>query len=255
MKTMPEGHHEGTAPVTEASPSTCPRLGLGIDAGGTYTDAAICDLQLDRVLQKAKAQTTKWDFTIGIRQVLDQLDADLLSKVDMVALSTTLATNAIVEGRGQPVGLLVMPPYGLFDDGDIAHRPLRIINGKLEIDGTVLAPVNPDQVRCYVRELIEQRGVRAFAVCGYASHVNPAHELEVKDLIRQECDLSVTCGHDVSEGLNYKVRATTAALNAQIIPYLESLIDHVQQVLKQRGIHAALAFMSEPSLLTTIKVA
>jgi len=255
MKTMPEGHHEGAAPVTEASPSTCPRLALGIDAGGTYTDAVICDLQLDRVLQKAKAQTTKWDFTIGIRQVLDQLDADVLSKVDMVALSTTLATNAIVEGRGQPVGLLVMPPYGLFEDGDIAHRPLRIIHGKLEIDGTILAPVNPDQVRRYVRELIEQRGVRAFAVCGYASHVNPAHELEVRDLIRREGDLSVNCGHDVSVGVNYKVRATTAALNAQIIPYLESLIDHVQQVLKQRGIHATLMVVRSDGSLMNAKAA
>ena len=233
-----------------AQSATASRLGLGIDAGGTYTDVAIYDFQSDRLRQKAKALTTKWDFTIGIDEALAALEADVLRRVDLVALSTTLATNAIVEGRGQPVGLLVMPPYGLFDEEDIAHRPLRIIQGKLEIDGSVLAPVNPDQVRRFVHELIDRHGVRAFAVCGYASHANPAHEIDVKKAIRQECNLSVTCGHEVSEGLDYRLRATTAALNGRIIPNLETLIDHVQAVLMRRGIHAPLMVVrSDGSLM------
>lgn len=249
---MPEGRSGDALP---AKPSTVSRLGLGIDAGGTYTDVVICDFQSDRILQKAKALTTKWDFTIGIGQALNQLDADVLQQVDLIALSTTLATNAIVEGRGQPVGLLLMPPYGFFDEEDVFHRPFRVIQGKLEIDGTILAPVNPDQVRRFIHELIDKDGVRAFAVCGYASHVNPAHELEVKDMIRQECNLSVTCGHDVSEGLNYRIRAITAVLNGQIIPYLEALIDHVQVVLKQRGIHATLMVVKSDGSLMSAKAA
>lgn len=253
MKSTQEGHPEDALPSSAAKPSTASGLGLGIDAGGTYTDAAVCDLQSDRVLQKAKAPTTKWDYTIGIGQALDQLDADVLRRVDLVALSTTLATNAIVEGRGQSVGLLLMPPYGLFDEEDVFHRPFRLIQGKLEIDGTVLAPVDPGQVRRSIHELIDQHGVRAFAVCGYASHANPAHELEVKDLVRQECDLSVTCGHDVSEGLNYRIRAITAVLNGQVIPYLEALIDHVQQVLKQRDIHATLMVVRSDGTLMSAR--
>ncbi|MEI6809043.1 MAG: hydantoinase/oxoprolinase family protein [bacterium] len=251
----PESRPGDALPATAAKPSTASRLGLGIDAGGTYTDVVICDFQTDRVLQKVKALTTKWDFTIGISQALDQLDVDVLRQVDLVTLSTTLATNAIVEGRGQPVGLLLMPPYGLFDEEDVFHRPFHVIQGKLEIDGTILAPVNPDQVRRFIHELIDKQGVRAFAVCGYASHVNPAHELEVKELIRQECDLSVTCGHDVSEGLNYRIRAITAVLNGQIIPYLEALIDQVQQVLKQRGIHATLMVVKSDGSLMSAKAA
>ncbi len=253
MKITPEGRSEDASLTATAKPSSASRLGLGIDAGGTYTDAAICDFQSGRVLRKAKAPTTKWDYTIGIGQALDQLDPGLLRQVDLVALSTTLATNAIVEGRGQSVGLLLMPPYGLFDETDVFHRPFRLIQGKLEIDGTVLAPVNPGQVRRSVHELIDRHGVRAFAVCGYASHANPAHELEVKDLIRQECDLSVTCGHDVSDGLNYRIRATTAVLNGQVIPYLEALIDHVRQVLKQRGIHATLMVVRSDGTLMSAR--
>ena len=243
-------HVHSHAPSDAARASTASRLGLGIDTGGTYTDVAIYDFQSDRMLQKAKALTTKWDFTIGIDEALTALGADVLGRVDLVALSTTLATNAIVEGKGQPVGLLVMPPFDRFDEEDIDHRPIRIIQGKVAIDGSIRTPVNPDQVRRFVRELIDQHGVRAFAVCGYASHANPAHELEVKKVIRQECNLSVTCGHEVSDGLDYRLRATTAALNGRIIPNLEALIDQVQIVLKHRGIRApVMVVRSDGSLM------
>lgn len=252
MKILPTSGAKDTFPSSAAEPPAASHTGLGIDAGGTYTDAVIYDFRSDRVLQKAKALTTKWDFTIGIGEALDGLGAEALRHVDLVALSTTLATNAIVEGRGQPVGLLLMPPFGMFDEEDIAHRPIRVIQGKLKIDGTVLTPVNSDEIPHCVHELIRQHGVRAFAVCGYASHTNPAHELEVKEIIRRECSLSVTCGHEVSDGLDYRLRATTAALNARIIPNLETLIDQVQTVLKRRGIHATVMVVrSDGSLMDT----
>ena len=252
MKILPETSTKDAVPSKAAEPSTASRMGLGIDAGGTYTDTVIYDFQSDRVLQKAKALTTKWDFTIGIDDALAGLGADLLHRVDLVALSTTLATNAIVENRGQPVGLLLMPPFDTFDEEDVAHRPLRIIQGRINISGTVLVPVNPDQVRRFVHELINHHGVRAFAVCGYASHANPALELEVKEIIRRECTLSVTCGHEVSDGLDYRLRATTAALNGRIIPNLENLIDHVQVVLQRRGIQApVMVVRSDGSLMDT----
>lgn len=85
-------------------------IGLGIDAGGTYTDIVVYDLLHSKTLGKTKALTTKWDFTKGISQALSGLDAEQLKHVQLVALSTTLATNAIVKGNGQKVGLILMPP-------------------------------------------------------------------------------------------------------------------------------------------------
>ncbi|MDP7348863.1 MAG: DUF1638 domain-containing protein, partial [Phycisphaeraceae bacterium] len=214
------------------------RLGLGIDAGGTYTDAVIYDFERHEVIQKAKALTTKWDFAIGIGRALDQLDGERLRQVDLVSVSTTLATNAIVEGQGQKAGLLIMPPYGLFDPSDITHRPIAIVDGRMEIDGSEIAPINPDQIRQIVHDMIERQGVAAFAVTGYASHNNPAHELQIKRIIQAESDASVTCGHEVSEGLNYRIRAQTAALNARIISCLETLLGQLHELLPQRGIDA-----------------
>ena len=231
------------------------RLGLGIDAGGTYTDVVIYDFENHTLVQKAKSLTTKWDFTVGIERALDQLDASRLGHVDLVSISTTLATNAIVEGRGQKAGLLIMPPYGLFHPEDITCRPLEIIDGRLEIDGAELQPVDPEQVRRVVADMVERGQVQAFGVTGYASHNNPTHELAVKAIIQEETGLSVTCGHEVSEGLGYQVRAATAALNARIIPCLEALIDDVQRSLGGRGVRAPKMVVKSDGSLMSVRTA
>jgi N-methylhydantoinase A/oxoprolinase/acetone carboxylase beta subunit len=231
------------------------KLGLGIDAGGTYTDVALYDFESGEVVEKAKALTTKYDYTIGIRGALDQLDPARLAGVNLVAISTTLATNAIVEGRGQKVGLLLMPPYGLYEEGDVSHAPMAVIQGKMEIDGTEMLPVDPEQVRSIVRDMVDTQGVGAFAVTGYASHTNPSHELQVKAIIQELTNLPVTCGHDVSEGLNYRVRAETACLNGRIIPCLEQLLDDVQAVLATRNIAAPVMVVKSDGSMMNVQTA
>ena len=214
------------------------RLGLGIDAGGTYTDAVIYDFAAHAVLDTGKALTTKWDYTVGIENALDTLDPEKLKEVDLVAVSTTLATNAIVEGLGQTVGLLVMPPYGLFESEDIPHHPTAPIAGSLDIDGSEITPIDPEQVRRVGRELVERHRVGAFAVSGYAGVVNPAHELQVKTILTEQTGLHVTCGHQLSELLNFRTRADTAVLNARIIPRLKKFLREAELSLRNRGINA-----------------
>lgn len=75
------------------------KLGLGIDTGGTYTDAVLYNFDTGEVASAAKAPTTKENLEIGILQALDALDSEHLKDVKLVSLSTTLATNACVEGR------------------------------------------------------------------------------------------------------------------------------------------------------------
>ena len=246
--------------------------GLGIDAGGTYTDAVIHDFSAGTpaagtpaagpsaeasypLVEKAKALTTKWDYTIGIDEALDKLDPKNLRSVNLVSVSTTLATNAIVEGRGQEVGLLVMPPFGWKEVENFKHNPIAIIDGQMAINGQEKVPVNPAQVSRIVKEMIERHRVKAFAVAGYAGHVNPSHELLVKRIVRDETGYPATCGHDVSEGLNYRVRAETAALNARIIPYLDSLFQKVQESLERRGIHAPVMVVKSDGSLTSLQTA
>jgi N-methylhydantoinase A/oxoprolinase/acetone carboxylase beta subunit len=222
--------------TVDGGPSQTARLGLGIDAGGTYTDVVLFDIQEDRVLERAKSLTTKWDFTLGISEALEQLTPAHIGQVELVSISTTLATNAIVEGRGQKVGLLIFPPYGLFTPSDISFRPIGVLEGQMEIDGRVIQPVDSPQVRREIHRMMEDGKVGAFAVSGYASHVNPTHELEVKAIIEQETGLHVSCAHELSEKCDYRVRSVTAALNASIIPVLDAFLRDVERVLQQRGI-------------------
>lgn len=213
-------------------------MGLGIDAGGTFTDAVIYDLSGKNLLVKNKTLTTKWDYSEGIYAALTGLDPSLLASVNLIALSTTLATNAIVEDKGQKVGLLFMPPYGLFEPGDIPHEPKALVSGRMEITGEPIAPVDEAEVVRVARTMVRRHKVKAFAVSGYAGVINPDHELAVKRILKKETGLDVSCGHELSDILNFRTRAYTAITNARIIPLLTRLLSDTQKVLQSFKIRA-----------------
>ncbi|HSJ56816.1 MAG TPA: hydantoinase/oxoprolinase N-terminal domain-containing protein, partial [Anaerolineae bacterium] len=83
-------------------------LVLGIDTGGTYTDGVLLEYESRRVLASHKSLTTKRDFSIGIENVIDGIHIDDPASIRMVSISTTLATNAIAEGKGKRVALLLI---------------------------------------------------------------------------------------------------------------------------------------------------
>ncbi len=212
-------------------------LGLGIDAGGTYTDAVLYSFDESRVLSKAKALTTKWKYSQGIMNAVQSLPPGKLKEVDLISISTTLVTNAIVESNTRPVGLLVMPPGRLGVD-EIDHTPTRIIRGRMSIDGTVLEEIDPEEVRKAALEMVTSHGVSAFAVSGYGGSVNPELELQVKEQIRSATGLDVCCGHELSGSLNFYVRARTAVLNAGTIPIMEEFLSEMRLVLDNEGLRA-----------------
>ena len=239
---------------TTAQPRTA-GIGLGIDAGGTYTDAVVYDFTTKSTRCKGKALTTRWDFTVGINRALEKLDPDQLKQVEMVALSTTLATNAIVEGEGQRVGLLLMPPYGIYQPGDFAHEPKALIPGRLSITGEETEPVDQDRVRQIVTRMVEKDRVGAFAVSGFAGAINPEHEMTVKRIIHEETGLWVTCGHELSTILDFTIRATTAVLNARIIPRLGRLIVNLENALQRKGILAPIVVVKGDGTLMRAEMA
>ena len=83
-------------------------IGIGIDTGGTYTDAVVCDMSTKTVVCSGKALTTKSKLEIGIANALDTLDQDYVKRAEVLALSTTLATNACVENKGSRARLLMI---------------------------------------------------------------------------------------------------------------------------------------------------
>ncbi|MGD8465175.1 MAG: hydantoinase/oxoprolinase family protein [Anaerolineae bacterium] len=222
-------------------------ISLGIDTGGTYTDAALVDQASGRVLCSAKALTTRRDLSIGIGQAIDavfrQDSAPTPSQVDLVALSTTLATNAIVEGQGSPVCLILIGydaeliQHYDFED-DLVTDDVVYLRGGHDIHGDPVAPLDMTTLRQEV--LARKDQVEAFAVSGYFGVRNPSHEQEVRAAIEALTGLPVTCGHELTTRLNSVRRATTVALNARLVPLLRELIDTLRRTLLERSINAPL---------------
>jgi N-methylhydantoinase A/oxoprolinase/acetone carboxylase beta subunit len=230
-----------------ATGGTFVTIALGIDTGGTYTDAALVNHTTGQVLCAAKALTTRRDLSIGIGGAIDaafqQPGAPAPDSVNLVALSTTLATNAIVEGQGSPVSLILIGydpelirQYGFEDE--LVTDDVVYIDGGHDIHGDEAMPLDEQALREAV--LARRHRVEAFAVSGYFGVRNPAHELRARELIEDLTGLPVTCGHDLTTRLNSVRRATTVALNARLVPLLRELIGTLRHTLDERGIHAPL---------------
>jgi N-methylhydantoinase A/oxoprolinase/acetone carboxylase beta subunit len=227
---------------------------LGIDTGGTYTDAVLVD-GANRIIASAKSLTTRHDLTIGIGNALDGLARDSLQEVCLVALSTTLSTNSVVEGKGAPVGVL-LPGYqdqqvrksGLLDifDPDLVTT----VPGGHDAVGIEAVALDETQVRQAIER--QMKRVSAFAVSSMFGVRNPAHEVRVRELIQELCSRPVTCGHELASGLDAPRRALTVALNARMVPIIHELIIAVQTILEAREIHAPLMMVrGNGSLITT----
>jgi N-methylhydantoinase A/oxoprolinase/acetone carboxylase beta subunit len=232
-------------------------LGIGIDAGGTYTDAVLYDFNGDEVIGWSKAITTHDDYSVGISNALDELlskvGAELTKRISLVSLSTTLATNAIVEGKGGRVGLILIG-YDQHTLKKIDLHPRAVIRGKYTINGEEIEPLDSQEAVEAIGELL-RKGVDAFAVSSEVGVRNPEHELKVKALIRGCCDLPVVCSSELSSELNCVKRANTSFFNARLIPLVTNLLKSVKKVLRKRGIDAPIMVVKGDGTLMSERVA
>ncbi|MEA5073948.1 MAG: hydantoinase/oxoprolinase family protein [Eubacterium aggregans] len=206
---------------------------LGIDTGGTYTDAVLYQQEQQAVLAKSKSPTTRGDLAVGIQKSIEALDIKEPGAVAKVVLSTTLATNAIVEGEGRPAGLIIIgePPKGELPQGEVQR-----INGRVNVKGKEVIPLDPLEVRAACDALVGK--VEAVAIAGMMSVRNAVQELAVKAEVKACCGVPVVCSHELSSKLGFHDRTVTTVLNASLIPIIEGFIQAVEKALKALGITA-----------------
>ena len=195
-------------------------LGLGIDTGGTYTDAAILRMDDGTVLSKAKALTTRNDLAVGIGNAIDKLDHSLFKHIRLLAVSSTLATNSVVEGKGCRVGLIVIGHDAV---ANIPVDELHADQGRPQPPGgEKRSELDMDAAQEFVGRVKDK--VDAFAISGYLSVRNPEHEIAVKKMVQSLTPHPVVCGHELSSALGFNERTITAVLNARLIPIIADLI-------------------------------
>lgn len=218
------------------------KLGLGIDTGGTYTDAVIYDFKSKKVMAKAKALTTKDNLAEGIIQSLSGLPQEQFSDILLVSLSTTLATNACVEGKGARGKLVLIgydiqlltklrSKYGLPETDEMI-----LISGGHNQQGQVLSQPDWSSLERQIRETDAKAD--AYGVVEYWGIRNAEFEQEAKRLIRQWTGKPVVCAHELSSEINSLRRASTTLLNSGLIKLIDDLLDSVKEGMTRMGISA-----------------
>ncbi|MGH8319014.1 MAG: hydantoinase/oxoprolinase N-terminal domain-containing protein [Steroidobacteraceae bacterium] len=244
----------------KAEPIESPELWIGLDTGGTYTDAVALHGGR-RVIASAKALTTHWDLSVGLgaalRSVLNALPEGARQRISLVSVSTTLATNAVVENRFSPICAILV---GFNDrmaaetgiEKQLGGRVVRVRGGH-DPTGVEEQPLDEAAVEAAVADFGPR--VEAFAVAAQFSVRNPEHELRVRERIRALCRKPVTLSHELSAQLNAPKRALTAALNARLVPHIRHLLDAVGQTLERLGLHAPLMIVKGDGTLMRSSVA
>ncbi|MFO8191468.1 MAG: hydantoinase/oxoprolinase family protein, partial [Bacillota bacterium] len=233
-------------------------MAIGIDTGGTFTDGVVFDLENKIVKAEAKVETSRHDLTLAVNRCLDRLLEDYknsnsgnmdIAKIKMVALSTTLATNAIVEGQGAEVGLIQI---GFEVEKGLPTPHFTVVPGGCTIKGQIREELNLDLVEKAVLEMKDQ--VDAFAVSGYLSVRNPVQEMEVAELIRKLTGYPVVAARQLSSDLGMHERTVTAVLNARLMPLITNLMDSVKEGMDRLAIKAPLMVVrGDGSLISETK--
>lgn len=219
------------------------RYVIGIDTGGTFTDGVLLHYSTRKVVSAAKTLTTRKDLKEGVIKVLKKLNIKEDYNIKLVGISSTLATNSIAEGKARKVGLLLIgykkeliDNYGLRND--LSSNEIAFFNGGHNAQGVELAPLDKKAIKQWVAE--NKSKVEAIAVSGYFSPLNPAHEKEAFEIIKNESGLPVVMSHQLSTKLNSIKRAATASINASLVAVMQDFIQSVQFSLKKLKIEAPL---------------
>ncbi len=233
---------------------------LGIDTGGTYTDAVLFD-EDDGVIATAKALTTRHDLAVGIGNALDAVLGDHNvppEDIALVSLSTTLATNAVVEGQGGRVCLVLIG----FDERALARAdlaqalkddPVIMLAGGHDAHGERVAELDGARLDAELGAL--QGKVSGYAVATQFAVRNPEHEIQARDRILELTGRPVTCSHELSSKLDGPRRGLTSVLNARLINLIHHLISAASDLFAARGIDAPLMVVRGDGALISAEMA
>ncbi len=220
-------------------------ISLGVDTGGTYTDAVLIRDEQE-VIASAKSLTTRHDLAIGVSKAVARvLETSGVQPGDigLASLSTTLATNALVEGQGGRVALIFigfqekdMDTSGLREA--LKSDPYLVLSGGHSHAGAEKAPLDEPALRAFLQA--QKNEVSGYAVAAQFAVRNAAHELRAMELVREITGRPVSASHQLSAKLGGPKRALTAVLNARLIGMIDKLITRAETALGEMGIAAPL---------------
>jgi N-methylhydantoinase A/oxoprolinase/acetone carboxylase beta subunit len=166
--------------------TTAPSYNLGIDTGGTFTDGVLFDPQTRQVVMSTKELTTHYDLKICISQILERLIAGDPARISLVSLSTTLATNAIAEGKRKPIALLLLGydselVYKFDFHQQFGTKNYFFIQVRHDLNVIEQFPLDQAEVKRIAVEI--QGKVDTFAISSYGGPANSEHEERAAEIV------------------------------------------------------------------------
>ncbi len=213
---------------------------IGLDVGGTHTDVVL--LGQEGLLRQVKVPTKPSDLfatvLTGLEKITEGID---LAKISRAVLSTTLATNRIVQNRIPEVGMIVSAGPGmdpaLFNTGPHYYT----VAGGIDHRGREIAPIDSKAVNA-AADALEKAGIKYVGVVSKFSTRNPAHETAIVELIGDRFE-KVFMGHQISGNLNFPRRIATTFLNAAIYPIHKEFFEAVEKSLKEKGLNVPIRLL------------
>ncbi|MBI2918553.1 MAG: hydantoinase/oxoprolinase family protein [Chloroflexi bacterium] len=259
---------------------------IGVDIGGTFTDCVVVD-GAGRLAAMAKSATTPGDQSLGViealslaAQCLGMALPDLLAHIGGLVHGCTVATNALLERKGARAALVttrgfedtifigrVMQKRAGLSPQEIAHQsrlhkaeppvvPLALIRGiseRIDAEGDVLCPLNEDEVRRALAELIDEQGAEAVAICFLWSFLRPEHERRIQEMLSvQYPDVYVSASHEVAPVLGEYERTVSTVLTAYLGPRVSSYLHGLEWRLQDEGLSRELLMMTCRGGLTSV---
>ncbi|MFW6075698.1 MAG: hydantoinase/oxoprolinase N-terminal domain-containing protein, partial [Chloroflexota bacterium] len=250
-------------------------LRVGVDIGGTFTDLTVFDEDEGR-FHLGKTLTTPDDPSRAVRAGLETTlrDAGLTpGSISQIVHGTTLVTNAIIERKGAPTGLITTRGfrdaveigrehrYDLYDiflelPKPLVPRRLRMeIDERILSDGSVMTPVDRSEVEKVVREL-QQQGVEAVAIALLHSYRNPEHEDQVEEILRQAApEMTISRSSDVVPEIREYERTSTTIANVYVRPVVTRYLAQLERSLAEIGFDGSLFIMLSSGGICTVDTA
>ncbi len=234
------------------------KIAIGIDTGGTCTDAVAYDYSENRVLAKGKTLTTREDLSIGISKALDTLPPEYVRDAVIVSLSTTLATNACVENKGARAKLVI---FGLTDElmerlkveekYGIKRGFVRCVDTHSSADGSFIDEPDWDELFREYEPWIAETDYMAAAEL-YGAATGAPCEKRFKALLQDRFGLSCVCANELTDKIDVIQRGATALLNAKLLPVIREFIGIALADIRARGCRApVMVVRSDGSLMST----
>lgn len=226
-------------------------IGIGIDTGGTYTDIVVYDMGSGKVLGSGKTPTTKDHLEVCILKALDSMDQSYIHQAELLALSTTLATNACLENKGGRAKCLMigMNPesmsnldqvYGSYGFRDL--KELVFIDGKPE--HLFEKPEDPDWEELKEKGPEWFRGCRAVGITQIYPDANGGRfEQEAEKILKKE-EFQVTTAWNMFHDVDVLRRGAGTLLNARLIPIISDFLDAVRRALSERHLKMPIAIVA-----------